>query len=304
MLVRLATHAMGTRFELVLEGRDESHARAVGEACVREIELWHVRLNAFAADSDVARINAGGPVRVDGELLDLLECCESIRAASDGLFDVTCGGAMAREGFRGTGAERPTQPTKNDEASPPLLLDRATMSVRVGPGRLLDLGGVAKGFALDRAGDVLREHGVETALIHGGTSGVLAVGAPPGRDAWMIRVAGGMDGKGEGLEVPLCDACLAVTAPRGRRDDTGEKGHIIDPRTGRAVALAGDKADTAVVIGHSALVCDAWAKPVLLTGARPAGLDEGYVAWVHARGRWCNFGPDRVQHGCSGDSLD
>jgi thiamine biosynthesis lipoprotein len=303
MLVRLATHAMGTRFELVLEGRDEPHARAVGEACVREIELWHTRLNAFSADSDVARINTGGPKRVDGELLDLLECCESIRVASDGLFDITCGGAMAREGFRGAGPAPAPDPPATRDASPPLLLDRAGMTVSLAPGRLLDLGGVAKGFALDRAGEVLREHGVEAALIHGGTSGVLAIGAPPGRDAWTVRVTGGQSGSGEGLELSLRNECLAVTAPRGRKSETGEKGHIIDPRTGRAVAIAGPGADTAAVTGRSALTCDAWAKPVLLLGARPAGLEQGYGVWVHAGGRWCNPGADRVQHGCSGDSL-
>ncbi len=290
MLARLATDAMGTRFELVLQGRSLSHAHAVGEECIHEIRRWHQRLNAFSSDSDVARLNRtppGQPVRVDLEFFEFLEACERIRVASDGLFDIGCGSAMASEGFReGSPASR-LRDEIQDNDDPPLLLDpdgpRATRT----SGRLIDLGGVAKGFALDRVAAILAEHGINAALVHGGTSSVLARGNPLDEEAWGIEVRAG---EYPSRTVRLRDRCLAVTAPRGRLDASGVKGHLIDPRSGRAVRIGESPANTAVVAGPSALACDAWAKPALLVGQRPANLEPDYDVWVNLAGVW--VGPD------------
>lgn len=308
-IVRLATHAMGARFELVLHGADPGHLRAVGEECVREIELWHRRLSAFAPDSDVARINrAGGtPVRVDRELFDLLAACEVLRRESLGLFHVGAGRIMRQAGLH------PGEVTGRTGGLVEFELDEASLSVRLttdgsasaaeaDAGAVetsgLDLGGVAKGFVLDRVGDVLREFGVATALVHGGASGVLAIGAPPGSAGWRVL----LQSDGEPATVVLRDECLAVTAPRGRtvEGDGGASSHIVDPRTGRPIRV-GAGADTAAVIGASAMLCDAWAKPVLMTCGRPGALPGAYTAAVHVvragggRG-WSIWGPHAVQH--------
>lgn len=300
MLVRVAIQAMGTRFELVLPGADEPRLRAIGEECLREIELWHTRLNAFAADSDIARINRaeGTPVRIDRELFDLLTMCEAVRKDSGGLFDITCGRAMERAGFRETQPAPPSTHSETDRPpTPPLTLDLPSLTVTLAAGLQLDLGGVAKGFALDRAAGVLRQFGVSSALIHGGTSGVAAIGSPPDEPGWRVAIAS--DGSHE--TVVLRNECLAVTAPRGRV--AGTSGHIIDPRTGAAVAMKSGNADTAAIVGPSAALCDAWAKPLLLLGERPGGLPAPYQTLVHLPGGWCKSGPDRVQHAGSGDIV-
>ena len=75
MVVRLAAHAMGTRFEIVLDGDDPHRLRPIGEAALHEIEDWHDRLSRFDPGSFVSHINARAarePVALDDDLFDLL----------------------------------------------------------------------------------------------------------------------------------------------------------------------------------------------------------------------------------------
>src|SRR5687768_17343261 len=102
-IVRLATFAMGTRFELVLAGANEAHLRAAGEEAIAEIQLWHQRLNYFARDSLVTRINAlapSHPVALDPETFALLARCIELSQETRGAFDITIAPLMRRWGFR------------------------------------------------------------------------------------------------------------------------------------------------------------------------------------------------------------
>lgn len=277
MPVRLATNAMGTRFEVLLDGGPEPFLRAVGEEVVREIEAWHRRLSLFEPASTVSRINreaAASPVRVDPETFALLTLCERVHRESGGLFDVTVDPLMRAWGMR-PGDAAAGGPVGMGH----VRLDAANRTVSFDtPGVRIDLGGIAKGFALDVAAAVVREHGVPTALIHGGTSSVIAVGAPPGRDAWLVAVRS----EGEPFTVPLRDAALGVSAPRGR---TGERdgvvgGHIMDPRTGRPAAGV----DTAAVVGPSAAVADAWSTALIAGGGEGPRPPGAYTTMIHSAG--------------------
>ena len=106
MLLRLATHAMGTRFELVLpaEGLDEPNLRAAGEEALLEIEDCDRRLSLFRRDSLVAEINrraAAHAVRVDPDTARLLALCERVWRDSRGAFDPSVAPLMEAAGFRG-----------------------------------------------------------------------------------------------------------------------------------------------------------------------------------------------------------
>jgi FAD:protein FMN transferase len=131
-----------------------------------------------------------------------------------------------------------------------------------GPGTRIDLGGIAKGHALDQAGALLRSHGVTSALLHGGTSSVVAIGAPGapgGPDGWRVAL-----GPGPGAAtVTLRDEALSVSAA----SPPGNAGHIVDPRTGRGV----EEARRAAVVGPSARLADAWSTAATVLGARPPG---------------------------------
>ncbi len=234
---------MGTRFEVVLPAEDPEALRPAGEAALAEIESWHQRLTRFAPDSQLGHIHRAGveaAVPVDRELYALLEECVAVWRASGGAFDCSLGTGMDA-----------------------VELDPGPATVRFArPGVTLDLGGIGKGHALDGAVRVLREAGVGSALVHGGTSSVIAIGAPPDQPAWKIALAGSGDPP---LVVSLQDSALAASSNHGRR-------HVIDPRTGQEVI--GPR--LAVVTGPSARTCDAWSTAALVLGVRPEGLPEGY----------------------------
>lgn len=245
MLLRLATHACGTRFELVLDGEDEVRLRAIGELCLEEIEDVHARLSKFDRASLVSRLNRDAHrawVRVDRETFELLELCRDVQVASGGAFDPTVGALMTELGFHDD-----ADVAEAELGFEHVQLDAARCAVRFARPLRLDLGGIGKGHALDLAGRVLREHGVTRALLHGGTSSVLALGAPPGSTGWRIRIAE----TGETCE--LRDRALGVSSGDGRTLADG-RGHVLDPRSGEALAPRGPTA----VVADSAALADAW----------------------------------------------
>jgi thiamine biosynthesis lipoprotein len=264
-VLRLATRAMGTRFELVLGCEDGPQARAAGEAALERIEQCDARYSVFTNSSLIARANRDAcekPVRLDPELYGLLERCLALRAETDGAFDIAIGPLMRALGFRG---QRIDAPRGSNLGA--FELDRATSSVRfTRPDTQLDLGSIAKGHALDLAAATLRENGIESALLHGGTSSVVALGAPPDADSWRVRI--GPDGT---WEARLRDSALSVSAPHGRTADfAGHKvGHILDPRSGRPVPLG----LRAAVIAPSAEAADAWSTAALVLRARGGSLE-------------------------------
>lgn len=260
-MLRLATRAMGTRFELVLACEDEPRARAAGEEAIERIEQCDARYSVFTSSSLIARANRDAterPVKLDPELFQLLERCKSLCAESDGAFDVAIGPLMRALGFRGQRVDAPRGASSGN-----FELDATTRSVRfTRADTQLDLGSIAKGHALDLAAQVLRERGIERALLHGGTSSVIALGKPPDcEDGWRVRI--GPDGA---FEACLRDNALSVSAPRGRTADFGGHtiGHILDPRTGRPVPLG----LRAAVVAPSAEAADAWSTAALVLHAR------------------------------------
>lgn len=286
----LATYAMGTRFELALPdggSDDAAHLRAIGEEALREVERWHGRLSRFEPGSVITGINRDRRGRVDPETFGLLQLCERVRVQSGGAFDVTLGACMERLGFHPAVDENPeTRGRIAGTCGTPgvdgLHLDPAEREVALSPGASLDLGAVAKGFALDLAAAVLREHGISDALLHGGTSAVVALGLP-GRDGgadegWPVVVRS----DAETLTVHLRDQCLGVSAPRGRR--SGGHSHILDPMTGLPVDSG---ADTAAVIGPlgTGALCDAWSTALVVLAQTPDEWPAELVPHIHTPAR-------------------
>ena len=263
MLHRGALAAMGTRFEIVAGGADLRLLRAAVEQAFEEIVTCHRLWNVFSSDSLLSRIHSEAflrPVPIDSLTLDLLEHCARLHSETDGTFDPVIGADLAdgdprRESVAG-------DPPRDGFGG--VEVDRKAATVRLLEPRLrFDLGGVAKGYACDLAAEILREAGVSRALIHGGTSSVVAIGAPDGRRDWAIEVKGR-----DGDPVHLRDRCLAVSSPHG----SGGFGHIIYPATGSRIST---HRPGAVVIGPRATDCDAWA-----TALTVAGFDSEVAAKI------------------------
>ena len=267
--LRLAVAAMGTRFELALVA-GHGDLRAAGEMALEEIESCHRLFSRFAPDSLLSHINrtaARSAVRLDRATCELFDEALEVWRASGGAFDITVAPAMAQIGFGDSAV--PASAGRVGSAS--ILLDPDRWSIRFsGPHVCLDLGGIAKGHALDRAASLLREAGVTCALLHGGTSSIVAIGAPDGGDGWRVAIGRQPDA----CAVVLRDTAMSVSDPAAQSTGFQDCGHMIDPRTGTAVA-AGART---VVIGPSARLADAWSTALAVLGQVPPGFPAGWCA--------------------------
>lgn len=325
--VMCAAEAMGTRFEIVIpaisqgdaqSGTDRAvRAQAAAEAALEEIRHWHSRLSAFDSSSFVSHLNrhaAARAVECDPDVLELLSLCREVWEQSGGCFDPGLGGLMRAAGFRedraGGGGDSAARDAAAVADSAELAaargrggmrhieLDAKSRTVRFAhPDLALDLGAVAKGWALDRAGEVLRSAGVTAALIHGGTSSVLALGAPPDPDqqaGWLVAIADpprGASGANPDpqarlarstshLHARLRDGALGVSAPHGRLrlgTDGTPHGHVLDPRSGASAkrCLAAAVACVNPAERHAAALCDAWSTALLVEPGLLVGLPAG-----------------------------
>lgn len=280
--LRLALQAMGTRFELVLAGEmPERDLRAAGEEALVAVREWHDRLSAFERGSVVGLINAEAyerPVRIDREMLELLLACRKWHGMTSGAFDVALGSLMARHGFR----DEPAQEEPPPFGMAHLEINGARSEVRLtAPGVRLDFGAVGKGWAIDRALDSLREAGVTSALLHGGTSTVGTIGADPSGEPWRVRLEESQDAP----VAVLRDASLSVSATSGRRNAKGE-GHVLDPRSGSPSS----RVRLAAVIGVYSAETDALSTALLVLGERPGSIPADVVSILSSQtpdpGRW------------------
>lgn len=273
---------MGTRFEILLHGQDAVSLRAAGEEALEEIERLDRQLSLFRRESDLSLINARaakGPVPVEPGFFRLLLACRELSAATEGAFDITVGPLMDCWGFRRPRSERPSaeelQEARNRVGFSHLRLDEDQIRLRFDrPGILLDLGAVAKGWALDQAASMLREAGITSALLHGGTSSAYALGAPPEADRWTIAIRPppaqvlpeGREWPGQFLyRVALRDESLSVSAVAGRQINLqGEKeAHVIHPVRGIPVR----ETLLAAVVAPEATAADAFSTGLLAGGA-------------------------------------
>jgi len=243
--------AMGTLFRLVLYAPDEPAARAAAEEAFARIRALDGSLSDYDPESELSRLGAlsddgpAGPVPVSDDLGRVLALSQQLARASDGAFDVTVGPLVrlwrrARRQDELPGEERLAAASAAVGFRKLELGDDGRVSLRA-RGMRLDLGGIAKGFALDEAVRVLRRRGLECVLVDGG--GDLRVGAaPPGRAGWRIALVRGEAGGGPDLResqdgLLLADAAVATSGDLERFFELGGRrySHILDPRTGRAL---------------------------------------------------------------------
>jgi thiamine biosynthesis lipoprotein len=289
---------MATRFEIVLHGANPSALRAAGEEALAEIERLENQLSLYRNTSEIAHVNARAarePVRVSPALMRLLQEARELGKVMDGAFDITVAPLVRCWGFMG-GTGRLPDPAAVAEARARVgqdlvELDERACTVRFArEGVMIDLGAIGKGYAIGCAAEVLREAGVTSAILHGGTSTVYALGAPPGEESWKIAIAkpeaeaegaatlglvrtlpaeAGHASENAVLEVvSLRDEALSVSAVWGRSFVSGGKsyGHVIDPRSGQPV----EGAWLAAVVLPSATETDALSTALLTLGS--AGL--------------------------------
>lgn len=274
--VTLARHAMATRFELVLHGKDPVALRAAGEEALDEIDRLENRLSLYRPGSEVAQLNAHAarePVRVSPEVFALLQHAERLHAETGGAFDITIAPLVRCWGFMGANGRMPASEevaaARHCVGMENVQLEAQARSVRfTHPGVMLDLGAIGKGYAVEQGAEILRAAGITSALIHGGTSTVCAIGQPPGAESWRIAIeqpAGAPSFReDQPPAISLRDEAMSVSAVWGRSFVVDGKllGHVIDPRTGRPVS----RTLLAAVVLPSATETDALSTALLVLG--------------------------------------
>ena len=238
-LRRFAHEAMACTFEAALVCDDARYAGQVARAVFDEIDRLERELSRFVPTSDVARLNAlrpGESLQLGADALECLRLAEQMCRETGGAFDVTYASRVkpTRDQSNRCTTTASQDHANANAASPLLEIDPEHHCARVhAVGVHVDLGGIGKGFALDRALDVLREWGISAALIHAGQSSVFAFGTPVNNKSnpsatWRIALRDPLEPARIRGRVRLADAALSGSGRKLHGD------HIIDPRTGQA----------------------------------------------------------------------
>jgi thiamine biosynthesis lipoprotein len=235
---------MGTLFEIVLYAADEGKAKTAAKAAFARIAELDGIMSDYKPASELMRLckKAGGnPVRVSADLFAVLEKAQEIARKTDGAFDVTVGPIV-----RLWRKARRTRTLPSAEELKRALALVGYEKMKLDPikrtvqllvmGMLLDLGGIAKGYATDAALEVLGKHGISRALVRAG--GDIRVGdAPPGKRGWKIGIAPLKKPTDPPEQFILLKNAGVSTAGDAYQfvEIAGKRySHIVDPRTGLA----------------------------------------------------------------------
>jgi thiamine biosynthesis lipoprotein len=275
-LLRLeeSADAMGATYTIALYGYDRERMAAAVDAAFEEVRRLDRLLSNYRAESDLSEINrhaAERPVKVTPELFELLSSCQKYSAASEGAFDITVGPLMKVWGFyKGTGK----LPRKEEIARVlgrvgyrDVVLDPERRTVRfTKAGVELDPGGIGKGYAVDRMAGVLKEYGIESALISGGGSSIYGLGTPPHAEGWEVKIRDPKRPSRTVDTVYLRNESLSTSGTYEKFFEAEGKvySHIMDPRTG--YPAAGVLAVS--VLAPKTLDSEAWTKPCFIQGRR------------------------------------
>jgi len=246
--VRVTHTAMATEFSIDMfgaPGTDPEALRSAAREAFDAVDALEASISNWQENSEVSRLNraeAGARFDVSIGLYSIVEASRRLHADTDGAFDPTVGPLLALWGFYGKDNRVPD----DDEIAEVLkrvgmdhvALEPATRSVRIlQSGVGLDFGGIGKGMGLDVAAEVLKQFGVRRALLHSGTSTILALEPPPGQDGWTVRIKNPYNKEGWVDTVSLRNASLSTSAgyEQAFEVDGETYSHIFDPRTGYPV---------------------------------------------------------------------
>lgn len=235
---------MATTYRIVLYAAGEDEAKGAARAAFDEVERLNGMLSDYDEDSELSKLSArsGGPaVAVSPELFEIIAKSIDASHKTGGAFDITVGPVVDLWKRAQRRKELP-DPEKLAAAQAlvgisNVLIDEKARTVELKKkGMRLDLGGIAKGYAVDRAQRILKERGITRALVVGG--GDIGVSeAPPGESGWKIDIRPLNKGDATPAVLLLKNAGVSTSGDAEQHLDTGGKrySHIVDPKTGKAM---------------------------------------------------------------------
>jgi thiamine biosynthesis lipoprotein len=212
-------------------------------------------------------------VIVEKELFDLLQLSIDYSKTTDGTFDITVGPLMKTWGFFDNKGRVPEAAELKSVMArvgfKHVMLNEQTHTIRFDrEGVELDLGGIAKGYAVDRAAEILRASGVTSAFITSGSSSICAIGAPPGQKAWRVEVNDPLERSHKLEAIDLKDSSISTSGCHEKTFESGGKTycHIMDPRIGRPI----EGLLSATIITPSGVEAEAFSKALMVLGVEKA----------------------------------
>ena len=285
-LFKKAALSMGTLFEINAYVSDKYKAEKAFSEVFKELNRLDYLMSNYKDDSELSKINknaASGPTDCNKELAYVIEQSQQYSDITDGAFDITIGPLMKKWGFFKKQGQIPDKGEiestlqsvsyKNiiieETAKKSLLKDPITVKTVFfkNAGTEIDLGGIGKGYAVDKAIKVLKQNGINSALINF-AGNIYTYGTPPGKNSWVIGLQ--HPRKSEGLlgTFEIKNKAVSTSGDYEKFFTINGKrySHIIDPRTGNPV-----KGIVSVtIVTDSATRADA-----LSTGVFVLGLEKG-----------------------------
>lgn len=267
---------MGTRISARLWHPQPEEARAALDAVMDEMRRIDRLYSPYREDSDLSRLNravpdADNPVPISEEMAHLLSRSLHYSELTDGAFDITYASVGRYYDYRAGKQPDEAQRSELVEAIDYrwVHLDQQQRKVHFGhPAVYLDLGGIAKGYAVDRAIELLRARGIEHASIGAGGDTRL-LGDRRGQP-WVVGIRNPRDPEDFALRLPLVDEAISTSGDYERYfiDEQGERiHHILNPSTGASARGV----MSATVLGPTALDTDALSTSLFVMGVE-AGL--------------------------------
>lgn len=260
---------MGTRCAVEFWSTDRVAAERLANAAFEEMRRIDRLMSTYRPDSELSRLNAVAARRampLSAELFGLIRQSLEFSQRSDGAFDVS----YASVGYL---YDFPSQQRPDTAAIRRALPGVDYRHVRLNaarrqvfferPGMRIDLGGIAKGYAVDRAMSILKAGGIERAMVNAGGD-TLIVGDRFGKP-WIVGIRDPNKRNEVALRLPLTDAAISTSGDYERYFDEGgvRYHHIIDPKTGDSARLV----RSATVIAPTAVESDALSTAVFVMGA-------------------------------------
>jgi thiamine biosynthesis lipoprotein len=290
-LVHKTKYSMGTVYEIAVYDQQPERASAAIDKAFAEIVRLDAMLSNYKSDSELSRLNRDGRfhvVKVPPDLYRVIEESVKYSKLSGGKFDITVAPLvdMWKAALRGARVASEEEQEKLLECVgykkialiPPDEVEFHSPCMRI------DVGSIGKGYAVDRAVEMLRANGIKNALVDAGQSSIYGMGAPPGKSAWEIHLC---DPSKRVDPTVLLSENSVSTSEQTPESLLGNEtaGHIIDPDNGKPL-----KTKYALSIAaKTGTASDALSTALLLVGpekgkAMVKGMADAAAIWVAADG--------------------
>ena len=230
--VRKTIYTMDTAATFTVYGGNAEGALSAAEAELYRLDALMSRSNKR---SDIYPLNVSGTGTVSDETASVIRTALDVCRKTNGAFDITVTPVMDAWGFFGQEYRVPSA-EEIDTLLPRVDYNNVTVDgsiVTLSNNSTLDLGGIAKGYASGRAAQILKDNGINSALISFG-SAIEAVGSKPDGGAWTIGITNPQNPEEYILTLDITDTCVATSGSYEQVfEDNGKRyHHIIDPSTG------------------------------------------------------------------------